>query len=340
MKNFWQKLEKKKKPIITLAPMYDVTDSAFRQIIAGFQTPDVFFTEFVSADGLASEAGRPKLLRELYFTPAERPLVAQIFGAKPATIKKAAEIIQNLGFDGLDINMGCPDKAVNKIGAGASLIKTSKLAREIILAAKAGAPNLPISIKTRIGWGQPNQKEFTKWFKGILEMKPAVITVHFRTRNEMSKPKAHWAEFAPLAVDLAKGSGVLVMGNGDVADVIEAKTLAKKYGLDGIMIGRGVFGRPWLFSKNVRYPISKKAEIKLALKTLVKHSKLFAKMYCLGNFNTKTFGGHTKNFAVMKKHFKAYVAGFAGASVLRTKLMATENAKEVEKIVQDFLKKG
>src|SRR3989339_916490 len=211
MANFWLKLNQRvsspdqskaglglklKKPIITLAPMYDVTDSAFRQIVAGFcprspksdfrgvRSPTsgkpVFFTEFVSADGLASEAGRAKLLRELYFTKTERPIVAQIFGAKPETIKKAVAIIRELGFDGVDINMGCPDKAVNKIGAGASLIKTPMLAREIILAAKAGAPNLPISIKTRIGWGQPNQKEFTKWFKGILEMKPAVITVHFR----------------------------------------------------------------------------------------------------------------------------------------------------------------
>ncbi|MFA6416259.1 MAG: tRNA-dihydrouridine synthase [Candidatus Paceibacterota bacterium] len=358
MANFWLKL---KKPLVTLAPMYDVTDSAFRQTIAGFGGPDVFFTEFVSADGLASEAGRAKLLRELYFTEAERPIVAQIFGSKLETIKKAVEIIRELGFDGVDINMGCPDRAVNKIGAGAALIKTPKLAQEIIEAAKSVAGKMPVSVKMRIGWGAPDKKEFTKWFKAILKAEPAAITVHFRTRNEMSEPKAHWEEYAPLAVKLARGSGIPIMGNGDVKTVAEATELSKKYGLAGAMIGRGVFGQPWLF---VRHPISDPLEIgcrtkpikddpclnskaglceigcrtKFSLKTLLKHSKLFEKMYCPGSFNTKTFGGHTKNFAVMKKHFKAYVTGFPGASDLRIKLMATENSQAVEAIVRDFLK--
>ena len=357
MANFWLKL---KKPIITLAPMYDVTDSAFRQIVAGFcpkcpksdfkgaRSPTsgkpVFFTEFVSADGLASEAGRAKLLRELYFTKTERPIVAQIFGAKPETIKKAVAIIRELGFDGVDINMGCPDRAVNKIGAGAALIKTPKLAQEIIAVAKSEAGKMPVSIKMRIGWGAPDKKEFTKWFKTILKAEPSVITIHFRTRNEMSEPEAHWAEFAPLAVKLAQRSGILIMGNGDVKIVAEANELSKKYGLAGVMIGRGIFGRPWLFGRSERSRTSRESEvrlrsqpeIKLSLKILVKHTKLFGKMYGPGNFNTKNFGGHTKNFAVMKKHFKAYVSGFAGASDLRAKLMASENSQEVEKIIRNF----
>lgn len=344
--NFWQKLTKGKKPIIALAPMYDVTDSAFRQIVAGFcaksdfkgvRSPTshkpVFFTEFVSADGLASEAGRAKLIRELYFTEAERPIVAQIFGAKPETIKKAVAIIRQLGFDGVDINMGCPDRAVNKIGAGAALIKTPKLAEEIIKVAKAEAGTMPVSIKMRIGWGAPDKKEFTKWFKAILKAEPAAMTVHFRTRNEMSEPEAHWEDFAPLAVKLAKGSGIPILGNGDVKSVEEAVSLVKRYGLAGVMIGRGIFGRPWLFAD-----LKKEPSLPKRFQIMVKHAKLFEKMYGPGNFNTKNFDGHTKNFAVMKKHFKAYVSGFTGASDLRAKLMETENAREVEKIIKDFLK--
>lgn len=331
-KNFWQKL---KRPIITLAPMYDVTDSAFRQIIAGFGRPSVFFTEFVSADGLVSEAGRTKLLRELYFTSQERPIVAQIFGANPTTIKKAVKIIRDLGFDGIDINMGCPDRAVNKIGAGAALIKTPKLAQEIIKVAKQSAGTMPVSVKIRIGWGKPDKIEFTNWFKTILKAKPAAITIHFRTRNEMSKPPARWSEFALLAVELAKTSGIPIIGNGDAVSIKQAGELAKQYGLDGVMIGRGIFGQPWLFADRKKEP-----NLKFRLRTMIKHAKLFEKMYGLGNFNNKIFNGHTKNFSVMKKHFKAYVIGFAGASTLRNKLMLSENSREVEEIIKNYLKQS
>ena len=180
--NFWEKLNK---PIFVLAPMADVTDAAFRRIIAKYGKPDVFWTEFVSADGLtlAPEEGRKKLLRDLEYSESERPIVAQFFTSNPENMKKAAELAVELGFDGIDINMGCPDKSVEKQKAGAALIKNPKLAREIIRAAKAGAGSLPVSVKTRLGY---NKDELETWLPELLAEEPAVVTIHARTRKEMS----------------------------------------------------------------------------------------------------------------------------------------------------------
>src|SRR3989338_10753194 len=127
MINFWQKL---KRPIFCLAPMANVTDCACREIIAKHGKPDIFWTEFVSADGLAHPKAERKLLIDLKFSKKEKPIVAQIFGAKPENIKFASALCKKLGFDGIDINMGCPDRSVEKQGAGAALIKNPKLARE------------------------------------------------------------------------------------------------------------------------------------------------------------------------------------------------------------------
>ncbi len=333
MSNFWQKL---KKPIFTLAPMYDVTDSAFRQIIAkygkldrsaGRGGPDVFFTEFVSVDGLCSEKGREKLLRELYFTENERPIVAQVFGSKPENFKTVAKLVRELGFDGMDINMGCPDRAVMKQGAGASLIKTPTLAQEIIAAAKEGAGDMPVSVKSRIGY---NQIQIEDWAKNLIEAKPAAITFHLRTMKELSLVPAHWDQIR-IPVELAKGTDILIMGNGDVKDLDDAQSKIEEYGADGAMLGRAIFGNPWLFSGKKDIPLEEK------LRVLLEHTQLFEKLYCPGKINNKLFKGHTKNFAVMKKHFKAYVKGFDGALDLRVKLMETKNAAEVEQIIKDFL---
>ena len=359
-KNIWEQL---KKPIVVLAPMYDVTDSAYRQIIADFGMPDLFFTEFVSADGLASSAGREKLLREFYFSDQEKPIIAQIFGSNPATIESASRLALEMGFAGVDINMGCPDRSVLKQGSGASLIKTPALAQELILAAKRGAGDLPVSVKTRIG---TTKNELEKWLPALLEAKPSAITIHFRTTKELSKVPANW-DLAPRAVELAKGSGVLILGNGDIKTVAEAISIAKKTGLDGVMIGRGIFGSPWLFANlahakcgcQIEHPLWADSQVvrdndcqiehppktlagedislELRLKTLIKHAQLFTKMYLPGEFNQVNFQGHTKSFAVMKKHFKAYVTGFPGANELRTALMEAENDTTVEKIIKDFL---
>jgi tRNA-dihydrouridine synthase len=192
--NFWQEIKQKKKnePILVLAPMADVTDRAFRALIAKYGKPDVIWTEFVSADGLFL-GGKDALINDLAFSEIERPIVAQFFTNKPEMMRKAAELAVDLGFDGVDINMGCPDKSVEKQGAGAALIKNPKLAQEIILAAKAGAKkdgkNLPVSVKTRIGY---NKNELEAWLPALLETSPDVVTIHCRTRKEMSDAPARW----------------------------------------------------------------------------------------------------------------------------------------------------
>ena len=352
MKNFWTNLPR---PFLCLAPMYDVTDEAFRLMFAKYGKPGVLFTEFVSADGLASEDGRPKLLRELQYSEVERPIVAQIFGAQPETIEISAKLIKDLGFDGLDINMGCPDRTIEKQGAGSALIKNPKLAQEIILAAKRGFDNGPVSVKTRIGYN----KFDPDWLKAIREAKPEAVTIHLRTRKELSEVEAHW-ELWPQVAEIFKGSGIVLIANGDIKDVEEGKELAEKYdNLDGLMIGRGAFGKPWLFAEDsgsttwlreVGLPSSQKdnqteifsdnrsesssePEVSLRLeeklKIMVEHAKLFQKLFIDGT-------DHKKNFAVMRKHFKAYVSGFRGATALRTKLMETQNADEVEAIISAF----
>ena len=313
---FWGKLHK---PILALAPMADVTDAAYRRIIAKYGKPNVMWTEFVSADGLAlaPEAGRKKLLKSLEYSEAERPIVAQFFTSSPEHMKKAAELAAKLGFDGVDINMGCPDRSVEKQGAGASLMRNISLARELVRAAKEGAPNLPISVKTRTGYSKP---DLENWLPEILKEDLAVVTIHARTRKEMSKVSAQW-EFVRRAVEIRDLSGkeTLIFGNGDVKNLKEARMRVKETGCDGVMLGRAIFGNPWLFAERI-------PEVEEKLQVLVEHTKLFEKLL-----------GEYKNFAVMKKHFKAYITGFDGAGDLRAKLMETDNANEVEKIVSDIL---
>lgn len=313
---FWKKL---KKPIMVLAPMADVTDAAFRRVIAKYGKPDVTWTEFVSADGLCSP-GRKVLLKDLMYTEAERPIVAQLFSSHVDKMREAAKLCQDLGFDGVDINMGCPDKSIEKQGAGAAMIKNPKLAREIIRAAKEGAPKLPISVKTRIGY---SKNEIQKWIPEILEEGIAALTIHCRTRKEMSLVPARWEHIREV-VEIRNKMCVetLILGNGDVKDLDDAKDKVKATGADGAMLGRAIFGNPWLFNKK-----GKKPTIVEKLKVLVEHSKLFDELL-----------GKAKNFSVMKKHYKAYVNGFDGAKELRVKLMETENIGEVEVVVENYLK--
>lgn len=323
MTNFWTEL---KKPFFCLAPMYDVTDAAFRAMFVKYGRPDVFFTEFVSADGLVNKEGQAKLLRELHFVTDEKPIVAQIFGSQPSNIEKTAKLIKDLGFDGLDINMGCPDRAVEKQGAGAALIKNQSLAKDIILAAKQGVGDLPVSVKTRIGY---QKIEIEKWASALLEAKPTTITFHLRTRKELSKVSAHW-EVWPTITKIFQESNIVLVANGDIQNIKDGQFFAQKYDLDGIMVGRGALGRPWFFT-GIEPTLTEK------LKALVEHSKIFWDLYGPTTVNQKLFKGHTKNFAVMRKHFKAYVAGFRGATALRAKLMLANNPSEVETIIKDFI---
>ena len=334
MQNFWQKLNK---PFFVLAPMADVTDCVFRQIIAKYGKPDVFWTEFVSADGLAHPIAREKLLIDLKFSKDEHPIVAQIFGSKPENIKEASKLCAELGFDGIDINMGCPDKSIEKQGAGAAMIKNGELAIKIINSAKVGASHLPISVKTRIGY---NKNEIETWLPILLKQNISALTVHLRTRKEMSNVPAHW-DLMPRIIEIRNeiNPNILIIGNGDVIDIDDAKKKCQEYGCDGVMLGRAIFGNPFLFSggkrsdlkspkrSDLEEPVNERSFIQEKLKVMVEHTNLFEKM--LGKY---------KNFAIMKKHYKAYANNFEGAKELRVKLMETKNAKEVEEIVKDFLK--
>ncbi len=315
---------------MVLAPMADVTDPAFRSIIAKYGKPDATWTEFVSADGLFL-GGYDALIKDLAYTEEERPIVAQFFTSKPEMMEKAAELAVDLGFDGIDINMGCPDKSIEKQGAGAGLMKNPKLAQELILAAKRGASkngkNIPVSVKTRIGY---NKNELETWLPAILETNPAVVTVHARTRKEMSLVPARW-EHVKRAVEIrdnfvdstGKKSETLIFGNGDVVDVNDAERKVKETGCDGVMLGRAIFGNPWLFNKEI-----KRGDISVneKLNVMVEHTKLFEKLL------------PHKSFAIMKKHYKAYVNGWDGAKELRMKLMDAKDAHEVERIVEAYQK--
>ena len=328
--NFWQEL-KNKNPngIMVLAPMADVTDPAFRRIIAKYGKPDVMWTEFVSADGLFL-GGFEHLVKDLAFTNEERPIVAQFFTSKPEMMRKAAELAVDLGFDGIDINMGCPDKSIEKQGAGSAHIKNPKLAQEVILSAMEGAKkvgkNLPVSVKTRIGY---NKNELETWLPMILETNPAVVTIHARTRKEMSLVPARW-EHVKRAVEIrdsfvdSRGnkSQTLIFGNGDVLDLNDADKKVLETGCDGVMMGRAIFGNPWCFNRKInRDDVS----IPDRLRVMVEHTKLFEELL------------PHKSFAIMKKHYKAYVNGWDGAKELRLKLMETKTANEVEEIVNTYL---
>ena len=335
MKNFWVELPR---PFFALAPLANVTDAAFRRLIAKYSKPGalyVTYTEFVSADGLmlAGQEGRAKLMRDLEFCEAERPVVAQFFTAIPKHMEQAAALAQELGFDGVDINMGCPDKTIEKQGAGAKLMQNPELAVRLIAAAKRGAPNLPISVKTRLGY---NKDILDEWLPALLAAKPAAITIHARTRKEMSKVPARW-ERVKRAVEIRNETGnkTLILGNGDLKDLADAEQKIKESGADGAMLGRAIFGRPWLFAEpelpgqksSGRFAQPDYLSVQFRLRVLVQHTKLFEELL-----------GDIKNFAIMKKHFKAYVEGFPGAKELRVQLMETTNAAEVKSIVETFLK--
>lgn len=307
---FWKNL---KKPFFVLAPMADVTDAAFRAVIASRGKPDALWTEFVSADGLSSR-GKEKLLPDLWFKEEERPIVAQLFTSQPENMKKAAALVAELGFDGLDINMGCPDRSIEKQGAGASLIKTPEIAVEVLRAAAEGAPDLPISVKTRIGY---NKENIAEWIPILLRERPAALTVHFRTRKEMSKVPAKWelsSEILALRDQISPET--LVIGNGDVKDMEDAREKARRFGVDGVMIGRGIFGNPWFFAGKEPGPRER-------LEAALEHILLYEKMYA-----------GIKRFEVMKKHIKAYVSHFDGAKELRIDLMLAKNAKEAAEIIK------
>lgn len=317
MKNFWNNLPR---PFFALAPMADVTDVAFREFIARMGKPDVLYTEFVSCKGLLSDLGRKALVRDLFYTETQRPIVAQVFGGDPEDFVWCGKFVRELGFDGIDVNMGCPDKKVEKQGAGAALMKDPSRARAIIRALKKGAEGMPVAVKTRIGY---NTIETEWWIGELLKERPAALIVHLRTRKEMSAVPAHWEEM-PKVVEMARGTGTIIVGNGDVMSWEEGEQRARESGCDGVMIGRGVFGNPFVFQRreNGGSVMDNKRQIRLLIS--------------LVTFFDSTWG-KTKNYDILKKHYASYIRGFAGAKELRIKLMGTKNAKDAIRLLQENL---
>lgn len=354
--SFWTELRSSKKPFFCLAPMADVTDPAFRVLLTRYKKPDVMWTEFVSANGLMSP-GREMLVRDLAYSEAERPIVAQLFSSDPEKMEGAAQLCAELGFDGIDINMGCPDRTIEKQGAGAAMIRTPEVAVEIIAAVKRGiaraGKDIPVSVKTRVGY---NSVQIDQWIPLLLAQNIAALTVHARTRKQLSQTPADWSHIrAVVALRDRIAPQTVIIGNGDVISYADGIKKAQESGADGVMVGRAMFGNPWFFDqargtvatlprrrarllralpffgkwfetrRRAAQSTTRPITISERLDALVEHTQLF-----------ETMLGDIKSFGIMKKHYKAYCTGFAGAKDLRMRLMETKNAAEVATLVRDF----
>ena len=308
----WNELEK---PFLILAPMEGVTDVIFRQVVARAGRPDVFFTEFTNVSSYASEKGRANALERLEISDSDRPIVAQIWGKNPEHFKETCSALKELGFSGVDLNFGCPDKHVNKAGGGAAMIKTPELAVECFRNA-ISATSLPVSIKTRLGWA--NIDENQNWLSTLLNEHPAALTVHLRTKKEMSKVAAHY-ELIPAILKLRNkiNPETKLIINGDIKDRADALKLHEKYPeIDGFMIGRGVFQNPYCFTD---------------------HTPTREELMDLLNYHLDLYEQKSKttylSYEPLKHFFKMYINNFPGASELRAKLMETHNVKEARDVL-------
>jgi tRNA-dihydrouridine synthase len=303
--------------------MEDVTDTVFRQVVARAGRPDVFVTEFMNVSGFTHPTGRESVARRLKYASSEQPIVAQIWGNRPDDFAQTAHEIAQMDFAGIDINMGCPDKAVVRSGGGAALIQNPELASEIIDAVKrvAQKKRLPISVKTRVGFSRAD--EWRGWLTTLLEQDLDALTVHLRTRREMSRVPAH-RELIPDIVKLrdkvAPHAKLII--NGDIRDRTDGLKLAdENTGVDGLMIGRGVFANPFCFEPYPRQ--HDRAELIELLK------------YHLDLFDTH---GDARKFEPLKKFFKIYINNFPGAADLRAKLMTAKNTDTARQIIKEVIK--
>lgn len=288
--------------------MEQVSDTVFRQILARCGRPDVFFTEFTNADGII-KAGLEKMGDRLQFSETERPIIAQIWGLTPEHYYQAARIISGMGFDGIDINMGCPDRAIVKKGCCSSLINNHTLAQEIVVATKEGAGELPISVKTRIGLKQIQTEE---WIGFLLSLGLQALTIHGRVASEMSKRAANWDEIG-RAVKLRDEMNVdtVIIGNGDVKDKTDGIEKCRTFGTDGVMIGRGMLLNLWVFADRHDISFSEKVN------RLIEHLELWDKTW-----------GEEKDFNMLKKFYKMYISGEHNSANLRARLMEFSSASE------------
>lgn len=325
---FWQKIIENtgafengnRKPFFSLAPMEAVTDVIFRHVVAKAARSDVFYTEFTNSASFCSEKGIHSTRGRLHFTDDEQPIVAQIWGSKPENFAQMSKGLAEMGYQAIDINMGCPDKAVIKSGGGSDLIRNPELAAQIIAATKEGG--LPVSVKTRLGFSRVD--EWHDWLKFLLEQDIAVLTIHLRTKKEMSKVDAHF-ELIPeiLALRDEVAPQTLIQINGDILSVKQGLDLAKKFpGIDGIMIGRGVFANPFVFEEESR--THSKEEL---LELLKLHLDIF------DEYATRF---EIRKFEPLKRFFKIYVREFDGASDLRVRLMEAKSTGEVREVLAEF----
>ncbi len=292
--------------------MDDVTDTVFRRMVAETAPADVYFTEFINVDALQSQ-GREAAMRRLRYSDGERPIIAQLWGLKPENFYKSAQDVVALGYDGIDLNFGCPEKNVVKAGACSALINDRELAAQIIKATREGAGSLPLSVKTRLGW---NEVDLT-WHDFLLQQKLDALTIHGRTRSQMSKAPADWKMIAAVAhLRNTISPATKIIGNGDVMSRAQGEQLAEACGLDGIMIGRGVFHDPYVFASDSPWEDCSRSE---KIDLYRRHVELFAQTWQPGE----------RNVHILNKFCKVYINGFDGAKELREQLMAANSTDEL-----------
>ncbi len=317
-KTVWERLPR---PARILAPMEDVTDSVFRRIVARAGRPDLFFTEFTGADALFTKARR-SVGKRLQFTAEERPIIAQIWGNNPENYFRAAGLIREMGFDGLDINMGCPMKKIIRKGHCSALIENRSLARELILAAIEGAGEMPVSVKTRIGLHSVKTAE---WCSFLLELSPAALTVHGRTSAQQSEGCADWNEVARVvALRDEMGRATRIIGNGDVRSYVEADEKRERFGVDGVMVGRGIFENLFIFRKDGRNYGALSAEEKIGY--FRRHMELYHETW-----------GERRNYEVLKKFVQTYIREFERSTELVDAIMQTHAYEEADELLDRFL---
>jgi nifR3 family TIM-barrel protein len=366
MVNFWEKIEK---PIIGMSPMDGVTDACFRFIVAKHGRPDVIFTEFVNAETVFHVPHA--LIRDLTYSEIERPVIAQIYGHTPEMFYKVAHIVCELGFDGLDINMGCPAKKVAAKGSGAALILTPELAKSIMRSAAQGVRDwfsgqtlgdlaldpelirgvalanrlrtglegpparrlIPLSVKTRLGYDEVVVQD---WIETLLEEKPAVISLHGRTLTQKYTGRADWEAIA-CAVAVARGSGTLILGNGDLQNMRDAERRVRETGVDGVLFGRGAQGDPWMFQTKGQVKEVVRSNLPARIHELpIGLEERFSVMLEHAGYFERHWG--LRAFPGMRKHLAWYCRGFRGAAELRFKLVRVNNVGDVVACLDNYMR--
>ncbi len=358
-------------PILGLAPMDGVTDAAFRRVVASQGRPDITFTEFTNVNEICR--GPDHLLSSLIYSDLERPIVAQLYGKDPEQFYRAAQVVCELGFDGLDINMGCPSKSVAASGSGAALIKTPDLAHAILKAARQGLEDwaggqsihqqgfkpsriefihelnyrrcgspvvprrlLPLSVKTRLGF---DCVVVGRWVEHLLEAHPAAITVHGRTLQQMYRGAADWSAIAEAAT-LARGTGTLILGNGDLTTLVDAVRRVAESRVQGVLIGRGTLGAPWFFREKEQARLACTDRLDLSalpatfweppvslrhrMQVMLDHARQYEAIAGLDCFRS------------IRKHLGWYCKGFPHAAAMRAKLFGVSTVQDVERIIAEF----